>query len=189
MVLPDGDYGTAVSWAEPDRICFTRRVKDYELVGWLALAFGLAMLLFGIYGSASAIAAIDMERVFLVAGGGILTAAGVHFCLWRTGVIIDRDCGLVMQWWGLVTPFWSKDHPLDGFVRVKVCPDEPNWRSLPCDLGSERAGNVYPVHLVGPVGEVELTRLKDADEARMFANELAGHLGIEYHAVPGISGS
>lgn len=187
MLLPDGDYGTAVSWVESDRICFTRRVKDYELAGWLALVFGPTMLLFGIYGPASVIASIDMDRCLFVAGGCLLTAAGVHFSLWRTGVIIDTGRGLVMQWWGLLTPFWSKDFPLSGFVRVKVCPEAPSWRSLPCDMGRQRVGDVHPVHLVGPGGDVELTRLKDADEARMFANELAAHLGIEYQAVPVIS--
>jgi hypothetical protein len=51
-------------------------------------------------------------------------------------------------------------------------------------LGYERADDVHPVCLIGAGGEVELTRFKDADEARLLASELASQLGMEYHAPP-----
>ena len=79
--------------------------------GRLPFLFGLPFLLAGLFVMQIPLGLIPMEgspgplpSVFVVLFGSVFAAVGAGLVFGRSGIIMDRGRGRVVQWWGLLVP-------------------------------------------------------------------------------------
>lgn len=99
--------------------------------------------------------------------GPLFGAVGFVLMLSRSGSIIDRKNGLIIQWWGLLIPMKKKVYSLDTVTRVRVgyraeSRDSPEAFSILLVTGDSQP----PIVLVD-VSTEELA-VKTAEELALF---------------------
>ncbi len=106
--------------------------------------------------------------LFFLIFGGVFTTVGAGLVFGRSGIIIDRTRGRIVQWWGLLVPMKRKETMLDGISRVEMnfnSGDSDSAASWPVCLSGE--GIAKPIAVVQPVSFAE---------ARQMAEELSRFL-------------
>lgn len=108
----------------------------------------------------------SMPWYFFAAFGGVFAVVGTLLVFGRSGVILDRRKGVIVQWRGLLVPMKEKEQALDETRRV--------W--IRKNSGGDSADS-YPVTLEGDnLPPVRLLSPTDYQEARGAAEELAKFL-------------
>jgi hypothetical protein len=106
--------------------------------------------------------------LFLLIFGGIFTAVGAGLVFGRSGIILDRTRGRIVQWWGLLVPMKRIESMLDAIHHVEM-----NFSS-----GDSDSAATWPVRLCGegitkPIAVVQPVSFA---EARQVAEELSRFL-------------
>lgn len=148
-------------------------VLETRTGGGCLSVFGLPFLLAGLFVMQIPLGLIPVENAealpwfFFIPFGGIFAAVGSCLVFGRSGLILDKRRGLVIQWQGLIVPMKRKEQILDNMKRV----------SIHKDTGDRDSATSYPVKLEGDtVKALTLFSPTDYQEARQAAEELARFL-------------
>ena len=89
--------------------------------------FGLPFLLAGLFVMQIPLGLIPMEgspgplpSVFVVLFGAVFAAVGAGLVFGRSGIILDRGMGRIIQWWGLLVPMKRTVYILDAIRQVEM---------------------------------------------------------------------
>ncbi|MBI4858964.1 MAG: hypothetical protein HY815_01620 [Candidatus Riflebacteria bacterium] len=110
-------------------------------------------------------------------GGEIMIAAGLCLgfgapaALLKQETVIDRDRGVVVSSFGLLSLRRSSAHPLSGFDAVELS-------KMPYPRARQEPLITYLVRLTGPAGAVAVFESKQGRWAKTVAKEVAGTLGL-----------
>jgi hypothetical protein len=158
---------------------FRRSSQDPDVIafkhggGWQIL-FGFPFVIVGILAILTCVGLLPLEGeggegAIMAAGffGIVFTAVGVVLLFGRSGVIIDRRRGEVVQWRGLVVPFEWRARALERFDRIRL------------EIRRDERGASYPVLLRGgdPAETIIVEQTGDYLRARRTAENLALFLG------------
>jgi hypothetical protein len=105
---------------------------------------------------------------FIVIFGSVFAAVGAGLVFGRSGIILDRAMGRVVQWWGLLVPMKRRSYMLDAIRHVEMdfsAGDSDSAATWPVKLSGE--GIVKPIAVVQPA---------NFTEARQVAEELSRFL-------------
>jgi hypothetical protein len=142
--------------------------------GCLAI-FGLPFLLVGLFVMQLPLGIIPVKgspgtlpSIFVVLFGAVFAAVGAVLVFGRSGIILDRSRGHLIQWYGLLVPMKRKEYLLDAIRQVEM-----NFSS-----GDSDSPATWPVKLSGesiakPISVLQPTSFT---EARQMAEELARFL-------------
>lgn len=143
--------------------------------GCLAL-FGLPFLLAGLFVLQTPLGIIPVEYdrsnpwmpLFFILFGGVFTAVGAGLVFGRSGIVIDRGMGRIVQWWGFIAPMKRKEYMLDAIRQVEM-----NF-----NRGDSDSAATWPIRLSGEglPKPIDLTQPTDFFQARHFAEELSRFL-------------
>lgn len=155
----------------PDRLVGRSGGGCVSLFGLPFLIFGLAFLIAGGMGKvADSKTGHPTELLFLVPFSLIFMAVGAAFVFGRRGIIIDRSTRRATAWWGLLSPFYRRERPLNGLAEVSV--------SREVRKGNKSTTTVYPVRLKGGSAPFNVVEPTDYEEARRSAEQIAKFLGL-----------
>ena len=137
--------------------------------------FGLPFLLAGLFVMQIPLGIIHVEgpsgplsTIFLVLFGFVFATVGAGLVFGRSGIIIDRTRGRIVQWWGLLVPMKRTVTMLEGIRHVEMNfseGDSDTAATWPVCLSGE--GIAKPIAVVQPVNFAE---------ARQVAEELSRFL-------------
>jgi hypothetical protein len=137
--------------------------------------FGLPFLLAGLFVMQIPLGLIPMEgspgplpSVFVVLFGSVFAAVGAGLVFGRSGIVLDRGMGRVIQWWGLLVPMKRRVYMMDAIRQVEMDfsrGDSDSAATWPVKLSGE--GIPKPIAVVQPV---------NFTEARQVAEELSRFL-------------
>ena len=89
--------------------------------------FGLPFLLAGLFVMQIPLGLIPMEgspgplpSVFVVLFGSVFAAVGAGLVFGRSGIVLDRGMGRVIQWWGLLVPMKRTVYMMDAIRQVEM---------------------------------------------------------------------
>ena len=137
--------------------------------------FGLPFLLAGLFVMQLPLGIIPVKgspgtlpSIFVILFGAVFAAVGAAFVFGRSGIILDRSRGHLIQWYGLLVPMKRKEYLLDSIRQVEM-----NFSS-----GDSDSPATWPVKLSGenittPISVLQPTSFT---EARQMAEELARFL-------------
>ena len=137
--------------------------------------FGLPFLLAGLFIMQIPLGIIPMEdsprelpSIIIVLFGSIFAAVGTCLVFGRSGIIIDRGRGRVLQWYGLLVPMKRTEYMLDSIRQVEMS----------FSSGDSDSAATWPVKLSGeeiakPISVLQPTNFA---EARQLAEELSRFL-------------
>lgn len=137
--------------------------------------FGLPFLLAGLFVMQIPLGIIPMEgssgdlpSIFVVLFGSIFAAVGVCLVFGRSGIIIDRGRGRVLQWYGFLVPMKRTEHMLDSIRQVEMS----------FSSGDSDSAATWPVKLSGEeiAKPISVLQPKNFAEARQLAEELSRFL-------------
>lgn len=138
--------------------------------------FGLPFLLAGLFIMQIPLGLIPVEdrpegplfSTFIVLFGSVFAAVGSALVFGRSGIILDRGRGRIVQWWGLFVPMKRVEHMLDAIRQVE----------MDFSRGDKDSADTWPVKLTGEGIPKPITIAQPADfaEARRVAEELARFL-------------
>jgi hypothetical protein len=106
--------------------------------------------------------------IFLVLFGFVFAAVGTGLVFGRSGIILDRSRGRIVEWWGLLMPMKRREHMLDEILQVEMnfsAGDSDSAATWPVRLSGE--GITKPIAVAQPVNFAE---------ARQMAEELSRFL-------------
>jgi hypothetical protein len=148
---------------------------EFRSGGGCLSIFGLPFLLAGLFVMQILLGIIPMEgspgplpSVFVILFGSVFAAVGAGLVFGRSGIILDRGRGRVVQWWGLLVPMKRSEHMLDAIRHVEMnfnSGDSDSAATWPVCLSGE--GIAKPIAVVQPVNFAE---------ARHVAEELSRFL-------------
>jgi hypothetical protein len=137
--------------------------------------FGLPFLLAGLFVMQIPLGLIPMEgspgplpSVFVVLFGAVFAAVGAGLVFGRSGIVLDRGMGRVIQWWGLLVPMKRRVYMMDAIRQVEMDfsrGDSDSAATWPVKLSGE--GIPKPIAVVQPASFAE---------ARQVAEELSRFL-------------
>jgi len=137
--------------------------------------FGLPFLLAGLFVMQIPLGLIPMEgssgplpSVFVVLFGSVFAAVGAGLVFGRSGIVLDRGMGRVIQWWGLLVPMKRRVYMMDAIRQVEMDfsrGDSDSAATWPVKLSGE--GIPKPIAVLQPVSFAE---------ARQVAEELSRFL-------------
>jgi hypothetical protein len=109
-----------------------------------------------------------LVAVFIVLLGSVFAAVGAALVFGRSGVVLDRGRGRIVQWWGLLVPMKRVEHMLEAVRRVEMNFSE----------GDSETSDRWPVRLAGDgiPKPIVVASPTDFSEARQTAEELARFL-------------
>ena len=120
--------------------------------------FGLPFLLAGLFVMQIPLRLIPMEgspgplpSVFVVLFGSVFAAVGAGLVFGRSGIVMDRGRGRVVQWWGLLVPMKRTETMLDAIRQVEMdysSGDSDSAATWPVKLTGE--GIAKPIAVVSP---------------------------------------
>jgi hypothetical protein len=137
--------------------------------------FGLPFLLAGLFVMQLPMGIIPVKgspgtlpSIFVILFGAVFAAVGAALVFGRSGIILDRSRGHLIQWYGLLVPMKRKEYLLDSIRQVEM-----NFSS-----GDSDSPATWPVKLSGenittPISVLQPTSFT---EARQMAEELARFL-------------
>jgi hypothetical protein len=137
--------------------------------------FGLPFLLAGLFVMQMPLGIIPMKNspgtlpsIFVVLFGAVFAAVGAALVFGRSGIILDRSRGRIVQWYGLLLPMKRTEYLLDSIRQVEM-----NFLS-----GDSDSAATWPVKISGeglarPISVLQPTSFT---EARHLAEELARFL-------------
>ncbi len=137
--------------------------------------FGLPFLLAGLFIMQIPLGIIPMEdspgaipSIIIVLFGSIFAAVGTCLVFGRSGIIMDRGRGRVLQWYGLLVPMKRTEYMLDSIRQVEMS----------FSSGDSDSAATWPVKLSGeeiakPISVLQPTNFT---EARQWAEELSRFL-------------
>lgn len=137
--------------------------------------FGLPFLLAGLFVMQIPLGIVPVKgspgtlpSIFVVLFGAVFAAVGAALVFGRSGIILDRSRGHIIQWYGLLVPMKRKEYLLDSIRQVEM-----NFLS-----GDSDSPATWPVKLSGesiakPISVLQPTSFT---EARQLAEELARFL-------------
>jgi hypothetical protein len=137
--------------------------------------FGLPFLLAGLFVMQVPLGLTPVQEspgtlpsIFVILFGTIFAAVGAALVFGRTGIILDRSTGSIIQWYGLLVPMKRKEHLLDSVAQVEM-----NFFS-----GDSDSAPTWPVTLSGNAIAKPISVLRPTSfaEARQLAEELARFL-------------
>jgi len=89
--------------------------------------FGLPFLLAGLFVMQIPLETIPMKgspgtlpSIFVVLFGFVFAAVGAALVFGRSGIILDRGTGRIIQWFGLLVPMKRKEYLLDSIRQVEM---------------------------------------------------------------------
>ncbi len=106
--------------------------------------------------------------LFFLIFGGVFTTVGAGLVFGRSGIIIDRTRGRIVQWWGLLVPMKRTETMLDGIGHVEMNFSE----------GDSDTADSWPVRLSGEgiPKSIDVAHPPSFAEARQVAEELSRFL-------------
>ena len=137
--------------------------------------FGLPFLLAGLFVMQVPLGIIPIKgspgtlpSIFVFLFGSMFTAVGAGLVFGRSGIILDRGRGRIIQWYGLIVPMKRTEYLLDSIRQVEM-----NFSS-----GDSDSAATWPVKLSGegiakPISVLQPTSFT---EARQLAEELSRFL-------------
>jgi hypothetical protein len=137
--------------------------------------FGLPFLLAGLFVMQMPLGVIPLKEspgtlpsIFVVLFGAVFATVGAALVFGRSGIILDRSRGHIIQWYGLLVPMKRTEYLFDSIRRVEM-----NFSS-----GDSDSPATWPVKLSGegltrPISVLQPTSFT---EARQLAEELARFL-------------
>jgi hypothetical protein len=138
--------------------------------------FGLPFLLAGLFIMQIPLGLIPVEdrpegplfSTLIVLFGSVFAAVGSALVFGRSGIILDRGRGRIVQWWGLLVPMKRVEHMLDAIRQVE----------MDFSRGDKDSADTWPVKLSGEGIPKPITIAQPVDfaEARQVAEELARFL-------------
>ena len=138
--------------------------------------FGLPFLLAGLFIMQIPLGLIPVEdrpegplfSTLIVLFGSVFAAVGSALVFGRSGIILDRGRGRIVQWWGLLVPMKRAEHMLDAIRQVE----------MDFSRGDKDSADTWPVKLSGEGIPKPITIAQPVDfaEARQVAEELARFL-------------
>ena len=111
---------------------------------------------------------MPLPSIFVVLFGSVFAAVGAGLVFGRSGIIIDRSRGRIIQWYGLLVPMKRKEYMLDAIRHVEMnfsSGDSDSAATWPVCLSGD--GIAKPIAVVQPVNFAE---------ARQVAEELSRFL-------------
>ena len=149
------------------------RIEKKSGGGCLAI-FGLPFLLAGLFVMQIPLkimpvgGAQSIPDYFFLLFGLPFAAVGAVLVFGRSGVIVDRELGLVTKWWGLLVPMKRQQYYLGSFDKIKIT----------CDHGDSDSPTTYPVRLISRIEgtKVEIDKPTEYPKARQLAEQLASLL-------------
>ena len=110
----------------------------------------------------------ELPSIFVVLFGAMFAAVGAALVFGRSGIILDRGRGRIIQWYGLLVPMKRTEYMLDSIRQVEM-----NFSS-----GDSDSAATWPVKLSGegiakPISVLQPTNFT---EARQLAEELSRFL-------------
>jgi hypothetical protein len=137
--------------------------------GCLSL-FGLPFLLAGLFVLQIPLGIIPVKYegsttwmpLFILIFGGVFTAVGAGLVFGRSGIVIDRTRGRIVQWWGLLVPMKSTVTMLEGIRHVEMNfseGDSDTADSWPVRLSGE--GIPKPIDVANPLSFAEARQLAE----------------------------
>ena len=137
--------------------------------------FGLPFLLAGLFVMQIPLGIIPMKgspgelpSIFVVLFGSMFAAVGACLVFGRSGIIMDRGRGRILQWCGLLVPMKRTEYMLDSIHQVEMSfssGDSDSAATWPVKLSGE--GIAKPISVLQPT---------NFTEARQLAEELSRFL-------------
>jgi hypothetical protein len=137
--------------------------------------FGLPFLLAGLFVMQIPLGIIPMKgslgelpSIFVVLFGSMFAAVGACLVFGRSGIIMDRGRGRILQWYGLLVPMKRTEYMLDSIRQVEMSfssGDSDSAATWPVKLSGE--GIAKPISVLQPT---------NFTEARQLAEELSRFL-------------
>jgi hypothetical protein len=141
--------------------------------------FGLPFLLAGLFVMQIPLGLIPVEgspgplpSVFVVLFGSVFAIVGAGLVFGRSGIILDRGRGRIVQWWGLLVPMKRKEYLLDAIRQVEMDfsrGDSDSAATWPVRLFGE--GIPKPIAVVQPMSFAE-ARQVDEELSRFLRKPL-----------------
>jgi hypothetical protein len=136
--------------------------------------FGLPFLLAGVFIMQIPLGIIPVQRsgtlpaIFVVLIGSVFAAVGTCLVFGRSGSILDRSRGRIIQWYGLLVPMKRTEYLLESVGQVEI-----NFAS-----GDSKSAATWPVTLAGEsiAKPISVSQPTSFIEARQVAEELARFL-------------
>ena len=137
--------------------------------------FGLPFLSAGLFIMQIPLGIIPMEgspgalpSIIIILFGSIFAAVGACLVFGRSGIIIDRGRGRVLQWYGFLVPMKRTEHMLDSIRQVEMS----------FSSGDSDSAATWPVKLSGEeiAKPISVLQPKNFAEARQLAEELSRFL-------------
>jgi hypothetical protein len=140
--------------------------------------FGLPFLLAGLFIMQTPLGIIPVAYdrnnawmpLFFLIFGGVFTTVGAGLVFGRSGIIIDRTRGRIVQWWGLLVPMKRTVTMLEGIRHVEMNfseGDSDTADSWPVRLSGE--GIPKPIDVANPLSFAEARQL--AEELSRFLHK------------------
>ncbi|MDD5344400.1 MAG: hypothetical protein PHW12_08250 [Smithella sp.] len=136
--------------------------------------FGLPFLLLGIFIMQIPLGIIPVQRsgtlpaIFVILFGCVFAAVGACIVFGRSGIILDRGRGNIIQWYGLLVPMKRTEYLLESVGQVEI-----NFAS-----GDSKSAATWPVTIAGEsiAKPISVSQPASFIEARQVAEELARFL-------------
>ncbi|PKN37401.1 MAG: hypothetical protein CVU62_10445 [Deltaproteobacteria bacterium HGW-Deltaproteobacteria-2] len=136
--------------------------------------FGLPFLLVGIFIMQIPLGIIPVQRsgtlpaIFVVLIGCVFAAVGACLVFGRSGIILDRGRGSIIQWYGLLVPMKRTEYLLESVGQVEI-----NFAS-----GDSKSAATWPVTIASEsiAKPISVSQPTSFIEARQVAEELARFL-------------
>ena len=134
--------------------------------------FGLPFLLVGLFVMQIPLGIIPVQKssgtlpsIFVVLFGAVFAAVGAALVFGRSGIILDRGRGRIIQWYGLLVPMKRTEYLLDSVEQVEM-----NFSS-----GDSDSTATWPIKLSGQSITKSISVLQPTSftEARQLAEELS----------------
>jgi hypothetical protein len=148
---------------------------EFRSGGGCLSIFGLPFLLAGLFVMQIPLGIIPVEgstgplpSVFVVLFGSVFTVVGAGLVFGRSGIILDRGRGRVVQWYGLLVPMKRTEYMLDAIRHVE----------MDFSRGDSDSADTWPVRLSGEgiAKPIVVAQPVDFAEARQMAEELSRFL-------------
>lgn len=137
--------------------------------------FGLPFLLAGLFVMQIPLEIIPMKgspgelpSIFVVLFGSMFAAVGACLVFGRSGIIMDRGRGRILQWYGLLVPMKRTEYMLDSIRQVEMS----------FSSGDSDSAATWPVKLSGEgiAKTISVLQPTNFTEARQLAEELSRFL-------------
>jgi len=97
--------------------------------------------------------------------GPLFAGVGFILMLSRSGLVINRQTRVAIQWWGLLIPMKKKEYNLDDYMNVRI-----EFRA-----GDKNSPDLFPINLISDTSHstMNIIDLTDYGIAVKIAEELA----------------